>query len=68
MKPAIFHPEADDEFAAAIGYYARQREGLGDRFYEEIRQLTAEIETAPQLQRLWSMAPGGTLLEAFPTR
>lgn len=53
MKRAIFHPQADDEFAAALTYYAQQAEGLGDRFYEAIRHLTAEIEAAPQLHRPW---------------
>lgn len=53
MKRAIFHPQADDEFAAAVAYYAQQAEGLGDRFYETIQQVTAEIEAAPQLHRPW---------------
>jgi hypothetical protein len=43
VKRALFHPQADDEFSEAIAYYARQSEGLGVRFYETIRQLTAEI-------------------------
>ncbi len=66
MKPAIFHPEADDEFAAAITYYAGQGEGLGDRFYDEIRRLTAEIETAPQLFRLWRNGTRRHLSKDFP--
>jgi plasmid stabilization system protein ParE len=53
VKRAIFHPRADDEFAAALTYYAQQAPGLGDRFYEAIQQLTAEIEAAPQLHRPW---------------
>lgn len=53
MKSAIFHPQADDEFAEAIAYYARQSAGLGDRFYDTMRQLTAEIEAAPQRHRPW---------------
>lgn len=66
MKPAVFHPEADDEFAAAIGYYAEQGDGLGDRFYDEILKLTAEIEAAPQLFRVWRHGARRHLGQHFP--
>jgi hypothetical protein len=48
VKRAIFHPQADDELAEAISYYATIAAALGERFYEEMVQLTAEIEAAPQ--------------------
>jgi len=64
--PAIFHPEADDEFAEAIAYYAKRGDGLGDRFYDEVRQLTAEIEAAPQLHRLWRHGTRRHLGRRFP--
>ena len=66
MKPAIFHPEADDEFAAAIEYYAKRGDSLGERFYEEVRQLTAEIEAAPHLHRLWLNGTRRHLGRRFP--
>jgi hypothetical protein len=53
VKRALFHPLADDEFAAAVAYYAQRAQGLGDRFYETIRRITAEIEAAPQRYRPW---------------
>ncbi len=53
MKPAVFHPLADDEFAEAISYYAGQAEGLGERFYVEMLRLTAEITAAPGLHPVW---------------
>jgi hypothetical protein len=53
LKRAIFHPQADDELAEAIAYYAKKAEGLGEQFYEAMGQLTAEIEAAPQLHRPW---------------
>jgi hypothetical protein len=53
VKRAVFHPQADDELAEAVAYYAKKSEGLGEQFYEAMGQLTAEIEAAPQLHRLW---------------
>ncbi|MBW7895833.1 MAG: type II toxin-antitoxin system RelE/ParE family toxin [Opitutaceae bacterium] len=66
MKPAIFHPEADDEFADAIAYYAGRGEGLGERFYEEMLLLTAQIEAAPRLHRLWRHGIRRHLATHFP--
>ncbi len=66
MKLAIFHPEADDEFADAIDYYAQRGDGLGERFYAEVRQLTAEIEAAPQLHRPWRNGTRRHLGRHFP--
>ncbi|MFM1748977.1 MAG: hypothetical protein RLZZ188_2643 [Verrucomicrobiota bacterium] len=66
MKPAIFHPRADDEFAAAVSYYAQQAEGLGDRFYEAIQQITAEIEAAPRLHRQWRHGTRRHFHRGFP--
>lgn len=42
-KPAIFHPDAEAEFLAAVAYYADKSDGLGGRFYQEIRRLVAGI-------------------------
>lgn len=53
MKLTIFHPQADDEFAEAVASYAGKVPGLGDRFYDTVLRLVAEIEAAPQLQRPW---------------
>jgi plasmid stabilization system protein ParE len=52
-KPAIFHPDAEAEFLAAVAYYAEKAGGLGDRFYQEIRRLVAEIEAAPRRHGPW---------------
>jgi plasmid stabilization system protein ParE len=53
VKPTIFHPQADNEFAEAVGSYAGKVPGLGDRFYDMVLRLVAEIEAAPQLHRPW---------------
>lgn len=66
MKRAVFHPQAEDEFVAAVAYYAQQAEGLGDRFYEAIRQLTVEIEAAPQLHRPWRHGTRRHFRRRFP--
>lgn len=50
-KPAIFHPDAEAEFLAAIEYYVDRNPGAADRFYREIRRLVEEIETAPRRQQ-----------------
>ena len=66
MKRAIFHPRADDEFAAAVAYYAQQAEGLVERFYGAIQQITAEIEAAPQLHRRWQHGTRRHFHRGFP--
>jgi len=66
VKFAVFHPEADEEFAAAIAYYAGQAKALGERFYEEMRRLTAEIENAPGRYKLWRHGARRHFGDAFP--
>lgn len=48
MKPHRFHPEADEEYAAAATHYANIGPELGRRFYDEIEGLIAEICMAPR--------------------
>jgi hypothetical protein len=45
VKPTIFHPQADDEFAEAVARYADEASGLGDRFYDTVLRLAAEIRS-----------------------
>ena len=47
MKPHRFHPEADEEYAAAASHYAEISAELGGRFYDEIEHLVAEVCSAP---------------------
>jgi toxin ParE1/3/4 len=53
VKPTVFHPQADDEFAEAVARYVGKAPGLGDRFYLTVLRLVAEIEAAPQIHRPW---------------
>jgi plasmid stabilization system protein ParE len=66
VKPTIFHPQADDEFAEAVARYAEIAPGLGDRFYDTIGRLVAEIETAPQLHRPWRHGTRRHFTREFP--
>lgn len=47
MKPYRFHPEADDEYAAAAAHYANIGAELGGRFFDEIERLIAEVCATP---------------------
>ncbi len=47
MKPVYFHPEAEAEFRAAIGYYEGQREGLGGEYRAEIEAAVRRIQQTP---------------------
>ena len=66
MKPARFHSQADDEFAAAIRWYAGKAPELGERFYAAMRQLTAEIEAAPQKYHPWRHGTRRHFNKSFP--
>jgi len=52
-RPAIFHPEAEAEFLAALAYYADQSVRTSERFEAEIRRLVASIETMPRRHGPW---------------
>ena len=36
MKPYTFHPEADEEFLAALAHYAEKSQTLGRRYYQPV--------------------------------
>ena len=50
MRHAI-HPDADAEFAEAVGYYAAIAPALGVRFYHEIERLIREVCAHPERYR-----------------
>lgn len=47
MRP-VLHPEADDEFAEGVRYYAEINPEPGGRFYDEIERLIREACADPQ--------------------
>lgn len=48
MKPYRFHREADAEFTDALTHYSDRGAELGERFYDEIEQVIAEVCAHPQ--------------------
>ena len=48
MKSAM-HPEAREEFLAAIDYYNNVEPGLGMAFYAEVESAIALVETYPDV-------------------
>ncbi len=47
MKPHIFHPDAGEEYARAVEYYAAVTAELGHRFHDEIERLIHDIRLQP---------------------
>jgi hypothetical protein len=43
----LLHPEADEEFAAAVHYYSAISPELGVRFYREMERLLLEVCAHP---------------------
>ena len=50
---AIFHPDADEDLAGALRHYSAIQLELGQRFYRHIHDLVAEIESDPDLLRIY---------------
>lgn len=65
-KRAIFHPEAEAEFLASVAYYADRAGDLGERFYQEIRRLVAEIEASPRRHGPWRHGTRRHRAKRFP--
>lgn len=63
---AILHPEADDEFQAAIEVYQAESQELGVGFYREVLTTLARIESHP---KAWPRLRGAVrkcLVTGFP--
>ena len=65
-KRAIFHPEAEAEFLAAVAYYAQRSADVAERFDAEIRRLVAQIETMPQRHGPWRHGTRRARARRFP--
>lgn len=53
MKPVILHREALEEFDAAAAHYAEMNPALGQRFYDVIDRLIAEVCASPGTFRVY---------------
>ena len=63
---SVMHPEAREEFLAAIDYYNEVEPGLGVQFYGEVEAALVLVETFPDL---WMDIGGGIrrcLIRRFP--
>jgi toxin ParE1/3/4 len=49
----LLHPDADEEFAEGVRYYAEISPDLGVRFYREIERLLCEVCSGPERFRLF---------------
>ncbi|MBK9990809.1 MAG: type II toxin-antitoxin system RelE/ParE family toxin [Verrucomicrobia bacterium] len=65
-KRAIFHPEAEAEFLAALTYYADRSSRVAERFDAEIQRLVAQIETIPHRHGPWRHGTRRARARKFP--
>lgn len=65
-KRAVFHPRAEAEFLAAVGYYAENSMGVAERFEAEIRRLVAQIEAMPRRHGPWRHGTRRARARRFP--
>lgn len=66
MKPHSFHPEAAEEYAQAVGYYAAISPNLADRLNNEIERLIREIRRQPERFFRFSPPARRALSREFP--
>lgn len=66
MKRHAFHPEAEQEFTDAAGYYARISPELGGRFYDEIEKLILDIRGQPDRFRVFDSPVRRHFSDVFP--
>lgn len=55
MKRHVFHPEAAEEYAAAVEFYRGIEPALGARFYDEMERVLMEIRRHPEWY--WQFEP-----------
>jgi toxin ParE1/3/4 len=49
VKPILFHRQARFELDRAVGYYERQKQGLGLDLHAEVEKAVAKIQQNPKL-------------------
>ena len=55
MKPHVFHPEAAEEYTAAVDSYRDIDPKLGLRFYNEMERVIVEVRRNPEW--FWQFDP-----------
>ena len=66
MKPHIFHPDAGEEYARAVEYYAAITPELGSRFHNEIERLIRDVRRQPDRFFRFSPPAQRALARKFP--
>lgn len=66
MKPHLFHPEADAEYAEAARFYAEIQPELGGRFYDEIEGAIAAVCAHPRQFHEFDPPARRYLAQRFP--
>jgi toxin ParE1/3/4 len=66
VKPHIFHPEAGEEYAHTVEYYADILPELGNRFHDEIERLIREVRRQPDRFLRFSPPAQRALVRKFP--
>jgi len=66
VKPHLFHPEADAEYAAAARFYAKIQPELGGRFYDEIEAAIAAVCEHPRQFHEFDPPARRYLAQRFP--
>jgi plasmid stabilization system protein ParE len=66
VKRHIFHPEAEQEYLDAAGYYFQAGPELAGRFYDEIERLIADIRLQPDRFRVFDAPARRHFSDVFP--
>ena len=66
MKPHVFHPAADAEYAEAAAYFSRVSPELGGRFYDELERLIRDVRSQPNLFRVFDAPARRHFSTVFP--
>ena len=66
MKPHTFHPDAGEEYARAVEYYADIAPELGSCFHDEIERLIREVRRRPERFFRFSPPAQRALAYKFP--
>ena len=64
--PVYLRPEAERDLANARDWYEKKQAGLGGEFLDEIAQTIRELESTPELPRLYYRDFRRVLLRRFP--
>jgi plasmid stabilization system protein ParE len=64
--PVLLNAEAEKDLTAARDWYDQKRPQLGDEFLDEIAIAIQQLESAPELERLYFRNFRRVLLRRFP--